>query len=200
MAKRTPRKPRNGDGSEDGTDSGGDNNNCDGEGGRGVEDDGGGDGGSGDYEIGYGKPPRASQWSKGQSGNPRGPKKGSRGLKKDLHNALNAKHAIRDNGRIIKGTTQELAMYTLAKRAASGDVRAIKQLSDLVLQLFGPEDRGGERQKLSAQDQQLVERLLERANPPPVDQSEDGSIKGADDKDGERGREAGDEGEDDDEA
>jgi len=25
-----------------------------------------------DYEIGYGKPPKASQWKKGQSGNPKG--------------------------------------------------------------------------------------------------------------------------------
>ena len=83
-------------------------------------------------------------------------------------------------------------MYTLVKRAASGDVRAIKQMSDLVLQLFGPEDRGGERQKLSAQDQQLVERLLERANSDPASPAEDENIKGADKKGGEAVREAGD--------
>ena len=32
--------------------------------------------GSGDYDIGYGKPPKHGQWQKGTSGNPSGKKKG----------------------------------------------------------------------------------------------------------------------------
>lgn len=41
-----------------------------------------------DCEVGYGKPPRHSQFKPGQSGNPRGRKKGSRGLRTDLHAEL----------------------------------------------------------------------------------------------------------------
>ena len=134
---------------------------------NGPEDDGEGNGnGNGrDYEIGYGKPPKHSQFKPGQSGNPRGPKKGSRGLKKDLHKALEAKHSIKVGGKVVKGTTQELALYTLAMRAAAGDIRAIRQLIDVTLQVFGPEDRGVQRHVLSKQDQELLARLLEDIAP-----------------------------------
>jgi len=115
----------------------------------------------GDFEIGYGKPPTATRWTKGQSGNPRGPKKGSRGLKTDLHKALSLPHSIKADGRIVRGTTQELAMFTLAKRAGTGDLRAIRELVDLTLKIFGPEDRGRERETLSPQDRQLLDRVLE---------------------------------------
>jgi hypothetical protein len=33
-----------------------------------------------DYGVGYRKPPKASRWRKGQSGNPRGRQKGARNL------------------------------------------------------------------------------------------------------------------------
>jgi|JI7StandDraft_1071085.scaffolds.fasta_scaffold145487_2 hypothetical protein len=115
-----------------------------------------------DYEVGYGKPPTSTRWPKGKSGNPRGPKKGSRGLKKDLHKALSLPHSIKADGRIVKGTTQEMAMFTLAKRAGTGDLRAIRELVDLTLKIFGTEDRGRDRATMSPQDQELLARLLGR--------------------------------------
>jgi hypothetical protein len=117
------------------------------------------------YEVGYGKPPTATRFRKGQSGNPRGPKKGSRGLKKDLHKALGAPHSIKVDGKVRKGTTQELAVFTLAKRAATGDVRATSALIDLTLKIFGAEDRGRERGTLSPLDQELFDRMFDRVDP-----------------------------------
>ncbi len=113
-----------------------------------------------DYTVGYGKPPKHSQFPKGQSGNPRGRKKGSRGLRKDLEAALRAKHTINLHGKAHKDTNQAQAMLTLALKAASGDLRANKLLTDLVLALFGPDDRGSEKARLSPLDQQLLERWL----------------------------------------
>lgn len=129
------------------------------------KDNGSGNGEKGDYEVGYGKPPKHTQWPPGRSGNPGGPKKGSRGLKKDLHKALEARHSIRVNGKVVKGTSQELALYALATRAAAGDIRAIRQLIDVTLQVFGPEDRGRERNVLPKQDQELLDRLLDDMGP-----------------------------------
>jgi hypothetical protein len=114
----------------------------------------------GDYEVGYGKPPRHSRFKPGQSGNPRGRAKGSRGLKADLHAELVSRMEIQMNGKKISGTKQQLMLKTLTARAASGDVRAIKALIDLVMQIFGPEDRGGEAKRLSAQDQQILDEML----------------------------------------
>jgi len=132
------------------------NGNGDGDG----EDD-----GNRDYDVGYGKPPKHSQWKKGQSGNPKGPKKGSRALKTDLDEALRATLTITVGGKKRRGTTQALSMYALAIKAATGDLRANKQLVDVVLAVFGPGERGGGETKLSKQDQALLERLLERFEP-----------------------------------
>ena len=139
-----------------------------------------------DYEVGYGKPPKAHQFAKGESGNPRGPKKGSRGLKKDLHKALSARHSIRVDGKIMKGTTQEMALLTLAKRAATGDVRATRELVDLTLKIFGPEDRGRERGALSPQDRELLDRMLGRIEPDDEASGDDNATEGdASDAEGE---------------
>jgi len=115
-----------------------------------------------DYEVGYGKPPAQSRWKKGQSGNPSGRPKASRGLKADLHAELISRMEIQMNGKRISGTKQQLMLKTLTARAAAGDVRAIKTLIDLVMQIFGPEDRGGDAKRLSAQDQQILDELLGR--------------------------------------
>ena len=148
----------------------------DGAGGRGSERGDDTAANSKEYEVGYGKPPKGSQFQKGQSGNPRGPKKGSRGLKKDLHKALNVTHSIKMGGKTITGTTQELAMLTLAMRAASGDVRASRELIDLTLKIFGSEDRGRERASLSPRDQELLARVLAR-----MDDDEDVGADGEND-------------------
>src|SRR5438270_10209505 len=96
-----------------------------------------------DYEVGYGRPPKHSQFRKGQSGNPKGPQKGSRALKTDLDEALRATLTINVDGKKRRGTTQALSMYALAIKAATGDLRASKLLADLVMAVFGPGDRGG---------------------------------------------------------
>ena len=138
-----------------------------------------GDGGGRDYEVGYGKPPVHGQFQRGQSGNPRGRSRGSRGLKADLHAELVSRMTIQINGKPVTATKQQLMLKTLSARAASGDVRAITSLIDLVMQVFGPEDRGGEKERLSARDQALLEQLLAdedmdgEAPPPEPDSADD---------------------------
>lgn len=113
-----------------------------------------------DYEVGYGKPPKHSQFRPGQSGNPRGAKKGTRALKTDLDKALRHKVSIMLNGKRRTGTTQQITMLTLALKASTGDVRASKALTDLIIAIFGPGDRGGAEPTLSARDEALLGRLL----------------------------------------
>lgn len=116
----------------------------------------------GDYAVGYGKPPKHSRWKKGQSGNPRGRPKGARGLKTDLHDELVSTMEIQMNGKRVSGSKQRLMLKTLTARAAMGDVRATNMLITLMLQVFGPEDRGADQNRLSPQDQQILDQLLAR--------------------------------------
>ena len=113
-----------------------------------------------DGKVGYGKPPRHSQFKPGRSGNPRGRPGGARGVKTDLAAELSSVWTTSINGRAIKGTKQRLMFRTLTARAATGDVKAAAILLPLILQVLGIEDRGGERQRLSPQDQALLDQLL----------------------------------------
>ncbi len=55
-----------------------------------------------DYEIGYRKPPKATRFKPGQSGNPKGRPKRLMSLAQSLYNALSAKIKIVENGETKK--------------------------------------------------------------------------------------------------
>ena len=114
-----------------------------------------------DYEVGYGKPPKHSRWKPGESGNPRGKEKGHKGLKTDLEAELNATATVTGkDGWSRKGRQQRLAIATLCRRAANGDLKAQALLFPMILNIFGVEDRGKGQSKLSAQDQAILDELL----------------------------------------
>ena len=52
----------------------------------------------GDYEVGYGKPPRNTRFQKGQSGNPSGRAPGNKNLKTLLIDTLNEPVVVTENG------------------------------------------------------------------------------------------------------
>jgi Family of unknown function (DUF5681) len=57
----------------------------------------------GDYEVGYGRPPRHTRFVKGQSGNPRGRPPGAKNLSSLLGEALNETVIVTENGGRRKG-------------------------------------------------------------------------------------------------
>jgi hypothetical protein len=115
-----------------------------------------------DDRVGYRRPPKHSRFKPGQSGNPKGRRKGARGLKADLLEALNAQQTILINKQPVTDRRQSLALKTLTTRAAAGDIRAIKLLVDLIIQVCGVEEAGSGRSNLSAQDEAILEQLLSR--------------------------------------
>ena len=120
---------------------------------------------SDDYEIGYGKPPKHSQFEPGKSGNPRGRPRGARGLKSDLLTELSVRHTIHVNGKPMRGNRQQLILRTLAARAANGNLRAQALILPLIIQALGLEDRSDAREKLSISDQALLDELLSAGTP-----------------------------------
>jgi Family of unknown function (DUF5681) len=88
------------------------------------------DGDTSEYEVGYGKPPRHSRFQKGQSGNPRGRKKGSVNTETALRKAIFELITVRDaGGKTQKMTKFEVACRQLANKAAAGDQRAFKLIT-----------------------------------------------------------------------
>lgn len=81
-----------------------------------------------DYEVGFGKPPKETQFKKGQSGNPRGRPKGSPNLATTLRRALTEKVRVAENGRQRTVTKVEAALTQLVNRAAQGELQYIRTL------------------------------------------------------------------------
>lgn len=79
-------------------------------------------------ESGYGRPPKHSQFKKGQSGNPRGRPKGATSFKADLAAELQEKLALTENGKERKITKQRAFIKTLTAAAIKKDIRAVNAL------------------------------------------------------------------------
>jgi len=78
------------------------------------------------YEVGFGKPPKGTQFRKGESGNPKGRPKGKPNLATIINRTLQAKVIIKENGRRRKVTKYEAGLIQLSNKAASGDLPALK--------------------------------------------------------------------------
>jgi hypothetical protein len=121
-----------------------------------------------DYEVGYGKPPRHTRFSKGQSGNPRGRPKESKNLATLLKEALNEHVIVAENGGRRKITMREAIIRQLVKRSATADLRATKILLDLVRDIEGRSEEGqreegsAETRALTEVDKKVIEQLRAR--------------------------------------
>ena len=92
---------------------------------------------SSDHAVGYGRPPKATQFKKGESGNPKGRPKGSRPVGAILQDILGQKIAVTENGKTRRLPALEVMLRRLANDAMRNEPVALK----LMLSLF---DRYGE--------------------------------------------------------
>jgi hypothetical protein len=93
-------------------------------------------GGSGDYEVGFGKPPKHTRFKPGQSGNPRGRPKGTKNLKTDLMEELAEKILIREGDHARQVSKQRALLKALLTRGLKGDVRAANLVLSMMMRLL----------------------------------------------------------------
>lgn len=84
------------------------------------------------YNVGYGRPPKHTQFRPGQSGNPKGRPKRDKSLTSLLAAILSETMSIVENGKERRVSRLEALARTIAARAIKGDVKAMGTLLSLV--------------------------------------------------------------------
>ncbi len=85
-----------------------------------------------DYDVGYGKPPVASQFQQGRSGNPTGGSKKPPTGRQLLEEALDAPVLVSEGGKQVRMAQRRAMFKTLVARAVRGDARATATVLDLM--------------------------------------------------------------------
>jgi hypothetical protein len=85
-----------------------------------------------DYEVGYGRPPRSTQFKPGQSGNPRGRPPKNKDIQTILRDTLFSPMTVRENGRTRTLPKVEVFLMLLVKDALKGDAAAASRLLRLL--------------------------------------------------------------------
>ncbi len=84
------------------------------------------------YEVGYGKPPRASRFQTGVSGNPKGRPRGSKNLATVVLKESRKKITINGPRGRREVTKLEATVMQLANKSAQGDLRAAREFIPLI--------------------------------------------------------------------
>ncbi len=117
---------------------------------------------SADYDVGYGKPPKATQFKKGQSGNPKGRPKGSKNTATVANAVLNEKILITENGRQKVVTKREALLKQLVNRSVQGDLGFLRLVVTQVLPAVDAAQGQGSAAALPIDDAALLAPLLEQ--------------------------------------
>jgi hypothetical protein len=83
------------------------------------------------YQVGYRKPPKATRFKPGTSGNPKGRPRGRKNLATILGKILNEKVTIKAGDSVKEVTKGEAMIMTTMNRALKGDDRAVTTLFKL---------------------------------------------------------------------
>jgi len=86
---------------------------------------------NGNYEVGYGKPPKGTRFAKGHAGNRNGRPKGSKNLDTIVDKIGRQRVKVTGSRGSRSISKLEATVTQLTNKAASGDLRAIRELLHL---------------------------------------------------------------------
>lgn len=88
-----------------------------------------------DKMVGYGRPPIATQFKKGKSGNPKGRPKGRKGVGNIIWDALYRIVEVRESGRVRSMPKIQAVIEVNLNKALKGDHRAFAKVMDVIAKL-----------------------------------------------------------------
>jgi hypothetical protein len=113
-----------------------------------------------DYAVGYGRPPKHSQFRNGNRGS-RGRTKGTKNLATLVMSTLNEPVTVNENGQRKTITKLRASLKQLVNKAAGGDSRALQLLIGTVRQIKQPE--APERKIVADEaDRQVIAEVIAR--------------------------------------
>lgn len=114
------------------------------------------------YDVGYGRPPKAHQFRPGQSGNPTGSRKGSKTIGVRLQELMNSKVTVTERGRSRRISRLDVMLRQLTNDAMRGDQRALKLLMEF-LHRYGAEVQGTvHSEELTSEDLEILADYLRK--------------------------------------
>lgn len=121
-----------------------------------------------DYAVGYRRPPKATQFIAGKSGNPRGRPKGSRPVGAVLQDIMQQKVAVNEKGKTRRIAALEVMLRRLVNDAMRSDPRAVKLLLSLVDRYEDSPQATLHLGEMLAEDREILAQYLqESAGPSP---------------------------------
>ena len=96
-----------------------------------------------DYEVGYGKPPKHTQFQKGKSGNPKGRPRGAKGIAASLRRELDSSIVVKEGGKQQRISKAQAVAKRAVGKALGGDMAALRLLITQDADLRGTLDMEG---------------------------------------------------------
>jgi hypothetical protein len=118
----------------------------------------------GDYEVGYGKPPRHTQFKRGQSGNPHGRPSGSKNFATLLSEVLNEPVVVTEKGGRRRMTKQQAIVTQLVNQSLKGNLPATKLLIERQQDVEGRTEAETAESLFGSADKKVIEQLRVRLN------------------------------------
>jgi uncharacterized protein DUF5681 len=117
--------------------------------------------GPSDYVVGYRRPPKATQFTAGKSGNPKGRPKGSRSVGAVLQDIIRQKIAVTESGKTRRIPALEVMLRRLVNDAMRSDPRAVKLLLSLVDRYAESPETTLRLGDVLAEDQEILAQYLQ---------------------------------------
>jgi hypothetical protein len=135
------------------------------------------------YSVGYGRPPKATQFKPGRSGNPKGRPKGPRSIGAILRDVIAQRVPVAEGGKTRRLPALEVMLRRLVNEAMRSDPKAIKLLLTLVERYTESTELEPHLDELLADDQEILKQFVRGANRPDTEdaaETEDGEHRDGD--------------------